>query len=72
MGWCYERYVHEFFGGNKLIWILEDLFKGDLLKLGEKCFFSSLRRFLLALSGPACIVCPLQYFVKDNTGDKWG
>jgi hypothetical protein len=32
---------------------MEDLFKGCLLKLGEKFFFSSFRRFLLALSGPA-------------------
>jgi hypothetical protein len=66
---CYEL---EFFGGNKLNWILEELFKGSLLRLGEKCFSSSLRRFLLALSGPAYILCPLQLNVKDIDGDKWG
>jgi hypothetical protein len=45
---------------------LEDLFKGYLLGLGEKCFFSSLRRFLLALSGPAHILS----LVKDSVKDK--
>ena len=32
--------------------------------------WSELWRLLLALSGPACIVCPLQTIVKDIVGDN--
>jgi hypothetical protein len=35
-------------------------------------FRALLWRLLLALSGPACIVCPLLETVKDRRVDNWG
>jgi hypothetical protein len=49
---------------------LEELFKGILLGLGWKRFYSSLRRFLLALSGPAYILPRVKDSVKDTRVDN--
>jgi hypothetical protein len=45
----------------------EDLFKGYLLGPGQNVFCSRLRRFLLALSGPAYILPRVKDSVKDTS-----
>ncbi len=66
MGGFVMNVVFEFFGGNTQL-IYKDLFKrylqGSALNYS---FRGELWRFLLALSGPAYIVCPLQSSVKDS------
>ena len=50
----------------------------ELLEVILNCFYNVLFkgnpsfRFLLALSGPAYIVCPLQFSVKDIDVGNWG
>ncbi len=52
--------------------ILNDLFKGYLQNAGLNCFSAESWRHLLALSGPAYILCPIEVCVKDIVVDMWG
>jgi len=59
------------FGGNTLV-VVDELFKRFFLRTVQNYFCAILRKFLLALSGPAHNIRCVKDSVKDNIGDKWG